>query len=516
MKILFIARHYTYFRNFDAAIRELAARGHELHLAVEKDETFGGAAAVAALARTCDRITYGPVPERRVDTWSGVARRLRLGLDYLRYLDPFYDFAPGRRVRARSRTPRLLIALADPPLVRGERWRRFVGKLLQAFDASVPPPDTVVEFIRGHAPDAVVITPLVDLGSQQIDYVRAARQLRIPSALAVWSWDHLTSKAYLREYPQRVLVWNETQRGEAVNMHRVPPERVVVTGAQCFDHWFGRSPSRTREELCEQLGLAADRPLVLWVGSGLMKGSPPEPPVVQEWLGWVRQSGDPVIANAAVLLRPHPQHARDWEGIDWRAYGNVAIWGSSPVDERSRADYFDSLYHSDVVVGLNTSAFIEAGIVGREVLSLLVSRFRDSQEGTAHFRYLLQIGGGLLRASREHDEHLAQLGEALRRTRAAGEHPHRAFLEAFVRPYGIDEPATPRFVAAIESLKDCAVTEPAASGSTWLRAVLGVGVRVASQVAGESLIRSPRELEPERLARIAAARREQDALQQRK
>ena len=90
----------------------------------------------------------------------------------------------------------------------------------------------------------MLLTPLIDLGSSQIDYLRAARALGIPTALCVWSWDHLSSKALIRECPDRVFVWNETQKREAVELHRVPAERVVVTGAQCFDHWFDRTPSR--------------------------------------------------------------------------------------------------------------------------------------------------------------------------------------------------------------------------------------------------------------------------------
>ena len=36
---------------------------------------------------------------------------------------------------------------------------------------------------------------------------------------------------------------------------RPVPERVVVTGAQCYDQWFNRRPSRTRDEFCRDMGL---------------------------------------------------------------------------------------------------------------------------------------------------------------------------------------------------------------------------------------------------------------------
>jgi hypothetical protein len=321
----------------------------------------------------------------------------------------------------------------------------------------------------------------------------------------VWSWDHLTSKALLREYPERVFVWNPIQRAEALNMHGVPADRVVVTGAQCFDHVFTRTPSRTRAQFCGALGLPVDRPIVLYVCTGVIKGSPSEVEFVREWLAWVRGSSDPVLKEAAVLVRPHPASAAQWREVDLSACGPVAVWGGNPVDEASRRDYFDSLHHSAAVVGLNTSAFLEAAIVGREVLTVLVPRFHDNQMGTAHFRYLVQVGGGMLRVADGQRQHLEQLGEALRR-RPGTDHPHRAFLEAFIRPAGLDQPATPAFVEGVEALGRCRVPE-AARGGRWKRAVLGGAARAAAAVLGSSLTQSPRELDPARQARIAAAAR---------
>jgi hypothetical protein len=83
------------------------------------------------------------------------------------------------------------------------------------------------------APDVVLITPLVDIGSPQLDHFAAARRLGLRTVLPVGSWDHLSSKALLRTYPDRLTVWNAAQRAEAIDLHGVPADRVVVTGAQC-------------------------------------------------------------------------------------------------------------------------------------------------------------------------------------------------------------------------------------------------------------------------------------------
>ena len=60
---------------------------------------------------------------------------------------------------------------------------------------------TSAAYIEAQGPDVVLVTPLIALGSAQIDYLRAARSLGIPTALCVWSWDHLSSKALIRELP---------------------------------------------------------------------------------------------------------------------------------------------------------------------------------------------------------------------------------------------------------------------------------------------------------------------------
>ena len=450
MTILFFGRHYTYFRNFDSVLRELAARGHQIHLAVERGdpEGLGGIKLVEALAAAYPNITYGEAPGRADDRWTWTAGRLRLGIDYLRYQDPLFDGAPKLRERSRDRTPGAFVALG-PRMRRAGGWARgAVSRLVRRLEAAVPEDPAIHEFIAAQRPDLVLITPLINLGSAQIDYLRAARGLGIPTALCVWSWDHLSSKALIREWPDRVFVWNDTQKGEAMTLHGLPGERVVVTGAQCFDRWFDRQPSRGRDEFCRQVGLPADRPYLLYVCSALLHGSPPEAPFTIEWLRQVRASTLPRVRDAGILVRPHPSRFAEWEGVDTRAL-HAVVWGGNPVDVQSRDDYFDSLFHSAAVVGVNTSAFIEAGIVGRAVHTIVLPELEENQTGTVHFRYLLQAGGGLLNVAHGFDEHLQQLDASL----ANPQDGPKPFVRAFVRPHGLERAATPIFVEQVEAMQ---------------------------------------------------------------
>ena len=221
MRILFLARHYVYFRNYESVIATLARKGHYLHLAVEREEQLGGSGLVERLAAEYPTITFGLAPGRAdTDDWAWIVGRLRLGLDYLRYLHPAFDRASKLRARARERTPGAFLLLGRVVEALGEWSRRAASAIVRRLERAVPSGDAVRAYLTAQAPDVLLLTPLIDLGSSQIEYLRDARALGIPTALCVWSWDHLSSKALIREAPDRIFVWNETQKREAVEIGR--------------------------------------------------------------------------------------------------------------------------------------------------------------------------------------------------------------------------------------------------------------------------------------------------------
>ena len=456
MKVLFIARHFTYYRNFDSVIEALAGRGHEVHLAADREEALGGAELVERLAAKHSSVTVGYTPIRDWGRYRRVAAALRLGLDYLRYTDPRFAAMPKIRKRAYDRTPVFVLALARLP------WRGLLTKVLSRLEEAVPRQKGVDEFVEAQKPDVLLITPLVDLGSPQIDYVRAAKRLGVRSALCVWSWDHLSSKALIRELPDAVLVWNDIQKTEASQFHGIDGARVFVTGAQCFDRWFDRPPSRSRAEFCRRAGLPDDRPFVLYVCSALFRGSPSEAAFVQTWVNAIRASSDSRLRDMNILVRPHPQRLDEWKHVP--PLQGASRWGSNPIDDESRADYFDSLYYSAAVVGLNTSALVEAAIVDRPVFTILAPEFHENQEGTFHFHYLMTVGDGFLHAARTLDEHTIQMAAAVS---GVSTRSNRPFVERFIRPRGAATPATPVFVDTVESLA-ARSTAPARSSPFWV------------------------------------------------
>jgi hypothetical protein len=453
MKILFSLGSFGFLRNFEPAVRLLAQHGHDIHLVADRKDNVGGIKTLELLERDYPeriRHSYARVPKDPF--WQPLGTQLRLTLDYWRYLDRRYDDSPSLRARGASQAPPIASSLAAAPMFRSLACVTVLRNLVRTLERAVPANDAAIGFLRTEQPDLLLVTPLLYFGSQQVEYVRAARALGVPTVLGVGSWDHLTTKGLIHERPDRVIVWNEAQRVEAAELHGIPADTVTVTGAQAYDHWFTQKPTLTRAEFCAKVGVPADRPLLLYLCSSPFI-TPFEVGFVRRWITAIRSSPDPVLRGAALLIRPHPQNAQQWQDFDASAYEAVGIWpraGANPIDREARSDYYDSMSHSVAVVGVNTSALIESGIVGRPVYTVLTDEFAGQQEGTLHFQHLKNVNGGLLTVGSSLEEHRDQLSDAVRRPEGADPRS-RAFIEAFVRPHGLAEPAADRFVAAVEA-----------------------------------------------------------------
>ena len=446
MKVVFLMRRYAMLRNFESTLRTLAERGHDVHLAFEqvKEDEEPPADILGRLGEH-PGFSWGHLPALRPDAWAVAADEARSALNYLRYLAPAFRDAEKLRDRARVRAPRLVGGLSEST----PRRNRALAWLLRLLLRARPPDATAAEWLAEQAPDLVVGSSLVRFRSVEPDYVATARARGIPTAYCVHSWDNLTNKGVIHGAPDVVLVWNESQRREAVELHGVEADRVIATGAQSYDHWFAWRPSGTREEFCARVGLRPDRPFLLYLCSS-RKIARHEVEFVERWIGEVRS--DERLRDFGVVVRPHPYHAEQWHGHDLSALGEAAVWPREriePTDTESASDFFDSIHHSDAVVGVNTSALIETTIVGRPVLSLLAPEFEQSQEGTLHFDHLRPENGGPLTIATDFVEHREQLAAALDPSGPTAERL-RAFVASFVRPRGLDVEATTVLVEALE------------------------------------------------------------------
>jgi hypothetical protein len=189
------------------------------------------------------------------------------------------------------------------------------------------------------------------------------------------------------------------------------------------------------------------------------------------------------MQEIGVLVRPHPYNCHAWDPDPVADLHGVAVFprrGYNPIDVESRVDFYDSIHHSAAVVGINTSAMIEAAIIGRPVFSLLAKEFAGTQEGTIHFHHLLPENGGCVRIASTLDEHVRQVSERLRNPEDARAEAER-FIASFIRPHGVDRPATPIFVETVERF--AAAPRPTARAMPWWAPALWPAILSISAVA---------------------------------
>lgn len=480
LRILVVVYGLGYLRFVDPVIRELLARGHQVHLLFERDDRDPNQERWLEEMGGVPGFSFSRSAALRADPWRGFAKRLRTANDLTWFASRRFRSAPYLVARARSRAPRWARVLLSLPVARSDNGLAFIGRVLGGVESAIPVNGPLLDEIAGVRPDAVLVCPQMTPGTRNSEYVRSARALGIRTAISVASWDNLSSKQQIHVLPDRVIVWNETQRTEATEFHGVPEDRVVVTGAHPFDHWFDWRP-RSREAFLQRVGLDPAKPYILYVGGALFPAETTEDVWALRWLRELRRAAE--LARAGVLVRPHPNRGGQWRPETFAEEGNVAIWpphqDQMPLDEERRADFFDSVHHSAAVFGLNTSAMIDAAVIGRPVYTMLVPEFAASQTDVLHFNYLLRSGDGVVRVAADFGDLRSHLTRVLATADADGGERRRAFVASFVRPRGLERPAAAFVADAVEEL--AALPPPSrlkAPRAAWLlRAPLALYVR---------------------------------------
>jgi hypothetical protein len=433
MRVVLALHQPGAFRSFEGVVRHLCKEGHEvkvLHGVVPKP------IAVDRALRTCEAevkgCSTGYLLER--SKWRGLANVREL-VNCTNYLRPGHP-APGQANRWRNKVDRPLRYAIKNQTVLRFLSRQRIHAALKRIETLIPPDPGIMRWLENDRPDVVVASPFIFPASKELEYIKAAKVLSIPTAGVVLSWDNLTSKGTFHVVPDVVLVWNESLAREAVALHDVPLARIAVTGAPPFDFWFEMGPSVDRATFCGRLGLDPEKPFVLYLCSS--------PFIARDETSFVKQFADALNERAGrgkigLLVRPHPTNAAIWDGFE---DARMTIWprGGEYVDvPHARANYYDSIYHSSAVMGVNTSAMVETTILDKPCLTLMNEHYKATQTGVGHFRHL--IGAGFMEVATSFEEAADIMAQIVSGKDWKRDQRHR-FVEEFIRPHGIAKSAS--------------------------------------------------------------------------
>jgi len=452
MKILIVAQRVDFSRNLDSVMRELCGRGHEIvFLHGTRSDMWPGRLKAAPTSRVSEDIAgvssgYRPEPD---EPWQ---MRLRVGRQVINR---------GVYMRRRHPSPERVVAGLERNLpddlrlkIRTPVWRLALGtraalRLWRLIEAASPASETLLRLLRDVDPDLMVVSPAIGHEDPvEADYLHAARTLGIPTLGLINGWNDLTSKGTLHLVPDLCVVWNEAMAVEAVEIHDVPADVVRISGAPHLDAVFSTRPRKDRAGMWTSMGCRGpghDRPYVLFLCSSRAVWENETHLVTSVAAALRREFGD---EGPALVVRPHSSNVAAFD--DYR-HPRVVVYprGAEHTDpSESWQDYVDQLANALCVVGLNTTAFLDAAVADRPCLTIVSDVYWPAQGRTGHFRHLLK--GDFLTICSSASEVAGNVRRVLDGLDDRSE-GRRGFARWFLRPCGLDTPAGHVVADIIES-----------------------------------------------------------------
>ena len=357
--------HNLHARNFLASgcLDELTGRGHELHLLVPGAlrEAIGTPPAVR---RALAVEALEPYVGGRLRTF--LRRRWRVGsFSARRHLKTY-----RHKIRLARGSPTFALQLGAFSLLGrfGDveaMWRRWEERLA--------PRRSALALVRAVAPDVLFAPTLIHDGAE-IELVKAARRLGVPSVGFASSWDTLTSKGAFAVRPDYLLVWGAENRRHAVVYHGFEEARVIVTGAPHLDVYADGFEAEPRAEFLARRGIPADHRVLLFAGTTVTYWE--DEPRLLRALSEAIEDGR--LKRCVIWYRPHPRRplrelpdvrglphvVLDDQASRQKAEG-ISSYSMRPEDLRHYRGLMDAV---DGVVTAFSTMIVEAALRGKPSL----------------------------------------------------------------------------------------------------------------------------------------------------
>jgi hypothetical protein len=439
VKVLFVGRTFAHFSYYESIISALMDAGAEVEYSVDQQWSGRWDSGDVSLQEFLERypgLKFSWAVRRSDHRREALfaARELRSFRSYLVrpettpfYINRWRAYLPPEQKKAYDSKEKLR-RLKSP----------LSGLGLRAQEALAPPDRCVMGDILNKAPDVIVVSPANMRFSEEIEYIKAARKLGIPTALPVYSWDNLSTKGLIHVTPDVLFVWNEYQLEDARQIHDIPPSKIRVVGSPFFDKWFAPpSDPLSREAFCARIGFDPARKILLYLGSS-KNIAKDESWFVEEVAAALAESPSAAVREAQILIRPHPANFDVYRRL---TESGLKVWpenGALPETRQDFADMRNSFEHADAALGINTSGMIDSVLADLPTFSVKLPRYAQTQADSKHFRYLEE--GGAMYLPQDLPAFAETFAEVM-----AGTDPkaadRREFARRFARPQGLDRSA---------------------------------------------------------------------------
>ena len=264
---------------------------------------------------------------------------------------------------------RLLASVLMPPVVRKETRYGLVDRLV-----SHPHAEALFDKYR----PALLVASSPGLIFSEVPLLRTAVRRHVRSMAVDPSWDNFTNKLLPVRRVNRLIVWNDLMKQQAVELHGYQPDEVRVAGAPQWDVYF-RSTGASRDAFFARIGADPSRRLVTLSTTprelyshhdhvvrvlvrAMTDGKWPWPAQLLVRL----HPRDDLSAYAAFQGVPHVLIEKPFRTTRATSGDGLAI----DITAENQQHLADTMRHSDVVVNVASTLAVEAAIVDTPVVNI--------------------------------------------------------------------------------------------------------------------------------------------------
>lgn len=246
------------------------------------------------------------------------------------------------------------------------------------------------------SPDLCIVMPTNMPGSIEHEVIAWSRSKKIPTVVPVMTLDNLSSKGIILDLPTFVACWNETQREYLKKYHSIPEHRILLSKSLFFSAW----QSKFRSQLPKSMQTDVLR--FLYVCSSARIGGYSKSPndraeEIKTLCKLIKQLDFHLRMNSlkgCLRIRTHPTFALDPFVMKLKTHQlriEVAS-GAFPNFESEDESLLEDLHSSNYCFGINTSAMLQASLIGVKTFSLVTKSNEDITIKTPHLKQLISLG----------------------------------------------------------------------------------------------------------------------------
>jgi hypothetical protein len=270
-----------------------------------------------------------------------------------------------RWIRAKS----LIASLVAPSMVR--RATRY-----GVVDRAVSHPWAEQLFDR--CQPVMLVTSSPGLIFSEIPLLRTAVRRGVRSMAVDPSWDNFTNKLLPVRRVDRLVVWNDLMKQQAIELHGYAPDEIRVAGAPQWDLYFKQGPVTSREVFLRRIGADPSRKLITLTTTP-RELYPHHDHVLRVLVRALRDGA--LRRDAQVLVRLHPRDEiqaydefRNLPGViiekPFRSTVKAGDGLAVDITAENQQHLGDTMRHSDVVVNVASTIAIEAAIFDTPVVNI--------------------------------------------------------------------------------------------------------------------------------------------------